>query len=68
MEAVNRNANSREIVAITVQENATGMMINTKNNASSSQQSTRTSCPHRPVAFTSLWQFCSVLHGCVHLP
>jgi hypothetical protein len=31
---VNRNANSREIVAITVQENATGMMINTKNNAS----------------------------------
>jgi hypothetical protein len=34
MEAVKRNANSKEIVAITVQENATGMMINTKNNAS----------------------------------
>jgi hypothetical protein len=34
MEVVKRNANSKEIVAITVQENATGMMINTKNNAS----------------------------------
>jgi hypothetical protein len=33
-----------------------------------SQQSTWTSCPHRPVTFTSSWQFCSVLHGCVHLP
>jgi hypothetical protein len=30
-----------------------------------SQQSTWTSCPHRPVAFTISWQFCSVLHGCV---
>jgi hypothetical protein len=35
MEAVKRNANSKEIVAITVQENATVMMINTRNNASS---------------------------------
>jgi hypothetical protein len=35
MEVVKRNANSKEIVAITVQENATVMMINTRNNASS---------------------------------
>jgi hypothetical protein len=35
MGVVKRNANSKEIVAITVQENATGMMINTRNNASS---------------------------------
>jgi hypothetical protein len=33
MEVVKRNANSKEIVAITVQENATGMMMNTRNNA-----------------------------------